>query len=101
MIELELSNNYSPTKQFLNFNVTFVNSTDLSILPTREFNYQQNIYYNCGDDEFKYKIQNFYNGPFLNLLPFNQSKNCSDGTCYFKFYNKDFEYSNSCDFDFE
>ena len=73
------------------FNITFVGEYNTEVRSVVPQNFEENIFYNCGDETFEYVIQNYYNGPFFKVqLVEEQRRNieyCGNGSCFFQFNN--------------
>ena len=62
------------------FNLTFVDKDDTEIYSVSKDKIDQKILYNCGDNEFSFAINGYFNGPNYELSPVT-SKPIGDGEC--------------------
>lgn len=51
------------------FNVTFVDKDDTRIYSVQKDRVDQKIFYNCGDRNFSFAINGYFNGPNYELKP--------------------------------
>ncbi|CDW77654.1 UNKNOWN [Stylonychia lemnae] len=87
------------------FNLTFIDkyytqvkSRDMDYYPFDMNDIQ--VFYNCGDESFKYSTTSYFIGPNFELELQDQRQNCEDGDCYFKIKNQEFILDFESTFDF-
>ena len=84
------------------FHVTVVGGEDTDIYAISNMNKTKKVLYNCGDGDFSFAINGFFNGPNYELMPKDAgpSADCSDGGCYFNVTRKDMTLAFNTSFDF-
>jgi hypothetical protein len=81
--------------------VTFVDKDDIQIFSVSKDILNQRILYNCGDKDFEFAINGYFNGPNYELNPIETQKDtCSDGSCFFTFSRKNMTETFHSKFDF-
>jgi len=88
-INLTAKNFLGATVLSTGFNVTFVDKDDIQIYSVSKDILNQKILYNCGDKDFEFAINGYFNGPNYELNPIESPQDaCSDGSCFFTFSRK-------------
>ncbi|CDW88490.1 UNKNOWN [Stylonychia lemnae] len=85
------------------FNITFVDQNYTSVLSkdlgSPDYITNISLFYNCGDQSFKYFISDNFLGPNFELEIQSPSDDCDDGNCHFKTKNQEFKLEFESSFD--
>eukprot|EP00347_Sterkiella_histriomuscorum_P013952 403362730 len=89
-VNLTVKNSYNKINVF--FNVTFVEQDFTQVVISGKAQQDQNIFYNCGDDSFKYRVTDLFDGPNFNIsFAAHDQNDCDQGYCYFDIVNQNIQ----------
>ena len=66
--------NSDSCKAIAYFTITFISKMNTSIMSVDD-GIETDVFYNCAEQNFKYQITDYYNGPNFNLIDYNTTCN--------------------------